>query len=246
MVKPKKNIFTENIDKRIWRTIRKQNLIDSGDKIMVALSGGKDSMILLETLTELAKRLPFKLEILATHIYITNIGYKTDLDYLQKFCDSRGVKFISHKFEIDLDENSKKTKCFICSWNRRKALFELCKNHGCNKLALGHHMDDAVETLFLNMVYQGSICAMPFSLEMFGGVLNIIRPLLEMSEEELKKYAEIREYRKEVKQCPYEATKRQEIKLLVKQLNLLYKNARKNIFRSGDNIFPDYLPHWNK
>lgn len=235
-----------NIKRRIWRTTRKQKLIAEKDKIMVALSGGKDSMILLEALAELVQRLPFKVELVAVHIYITNIGYETDIEYLQAYCDSLNVEFISDHFEIDLKEDSKKTKCFICSWNRRKALFERSKELGCNKLALGHHMDDAVETLFLNMLYQGTITSMPFSIKMFKGQLQLIRPLLEMTEQEMKKFADLKGYKKEVKRCPFESTKREEMKKLIGGLNDLYKNARKNIFRSMDNICPEYLPHWEK
>lgn len=237
--------YISNTNKKIGRTIKKQNLLNENDKILVALSGGKDSMILLDALADRRNHLPFKIEIIAAHVLIPTIGYKTDTNYLKQFCEEREVKFILKEFEIELDPESKKSECFICSWSRRKALFELTKELGCNKLAFGHHMDDAIETLFMNMMYHGSISSLPFQLEMFKGRVKVIRPLLEMTEDELIKYAAIADYKKELKNCPFENTKRLEIKNIVKQFNDIHRIARKNIFRSMDNMYSDYLPHWS-
>ncbi len=238
--------FTSNLKKRIWRSIRKQKLVSEGDKIMVALSGGKDSLVLLETLAAHSKRLPFKIDIVACHVLIENMGYQTDIDFLQAYCDSLNVEFYLEKFEIDLENQKKKSPCFICSWNRRKSLFYLTKKLDCNKLALGHHMDDAVETLFLNMIYHGSISSMPFSVDMFDGRLKIIRPMLEVPEKDLISYSILKNLPKEIKQCKYEDTKRKIIKSQLEDINKLYKNGIKNIFRSLDNIYSDYLPHFEK
>ncbi len=238
--------FTSNLKKRIWRTIRKQNLISEGDKIMVALSGGKDSLVLLETLAAHSKRLPFKIDISACHVLIENMGYQTNVAFLQEYCDSLNVEFYLEKFEIDLEHQKKKSPCFICSWNRRKSLFNLTNKLVCNKLALGHHMDDAVETLFLNMIYHGSISSMPFSVDMFDGRLNLIRPMLEIAEKDLVMFSDLKKFPKEIKQCKYEDTKRKTIKSQLESIDALYKNGIKNIFRSLDNIYPDYLPHFEK
>lgn len=240
------NKYIHNFNKRVGRTLGKQKMLDKGDKVLVALSGGKDSMILLDILAESQKHLPFEIEIFACHIYIDNIGYKTDIEYIDNFCANLNVKFIVKQFQIDMSDNSKKSECFICSWNRRKALFELTKELGCNKLAFGHHMDDALQTMFLNLMYHGSISSMPFKLKMFDGRVEVIRPLLEISEKELIKYAEIKDYKKEVKRCEYENTKRNELKEIINGLEQMYPIAKKNMFRAMDNIYQEYLPHWEK
>lgn len=237
--------YISNLNRKVGRTMIKQNLIHENDKILIALSGGKDSMILLDVLAERRRHFPFKLEIYAAHILIPTIGYKTDVNYLNNFCEERGINFILKEFEIELYKENKKSECFICSWNRRKALFQIAKELGCNKLAFGHHMDDAIETLLMNMMYHGSVSSLPFQLEMFKGEMQVIRPLLEISEEELIKYAQISGYKKELKSCPFENTKRQEIKKIIEQLNGIHRIAKKNIFRSMDKVFYDYLPHWN-
>jgi tRNA 2-thiocytidine biosynthesis protein TtcA len=240
------NKLINNLGLRVGRTIVKHKLILDGDTVLVALSGGKDSMVLLEILAERKKHFPFKFELIASQINIMNIGYNTYVQYLEDFCKSLNVKFIPKEFEIDLSQKNKKTECFLCSWHRRKALFELTKELGCNKLAFGHHMNDAIETLFMNMIYHGSISSMPFNIEMLDGRINLIRPLLEISEIELKEYAELKQYKKEVNICPFANNKRLEMKQLIHQISEIRKVGPKNIFRSMDNIYNEYLPHWEK
>jgi tRNA 2-thiocytidine biosynthesis protein TtcA len=238
------NKFINTVNVRIGRTIVKQKLISEGDKVLVALSGGKDSMILLDVLSNRKRHFPFKFELVASHIFIKNMGYKTELDYLKKFCNEINVPLIIKEFDIDLSQNNKKSECFVCSWHRRKALFELTKELGCNKLAFGHHMNDAVETLFMNMIYHGAISAMPFSVDMLDGRIKLIRPLLEICEDELIEYARLKEYKKELKTCPFSNSNRQKIKELIKSTSEIRNVATKNIFRSMDNIYTEYLPHW--
>jgi tRNA(Ile)-lysidine synthase TilS/MesJ len=235
-----------NIKKRIQRTIGKQGLLKENDKVLIALSGGKDSLILLESLAECKKHLPFKVDFYACHVLIENIGYETDIEYLSKYCQLNGVKFILKKFKIELDSNTKKSVCFICSWNRRRTLFELTKELGCNKLAFGHHMDDALQTLFMNMVYHGSISSLPYSFNMFENRIEVIRPLLDIAEEDLLKYAEDKGYISEIKKCIYENSKRKEIGNLINEIAARHNVAKKNMFRSMSNIYQDYLPQWKK
>ncbi len=234
--------YTENIKRHIWRTIRKQELLRKGDRLMVALSGGKDSMVLLEAIADHAKRLPFKIEVLAVHVFIEKIGYQTDLNYLENFCRDLNVPFVVVRPEFESKSSVEKSMCFLCSWHRRKAFFTINREQGFNKLAFGHHMDDAIETLFMNMIYHGSISSMPYQFNMFDGRLTVIRPMLEVSEQELELYALERNFKKEVKSCPYENSKRKVLKGKIDWMSDNSKNARKNIFRSMENIFTEYLP----
>ena len=232
----------ENIRKRIGRTIYKQNLLQEGDRILIGLSGGKDSFVLLDSLVDRKKYLPFAIEVIATHIHINNIGYQSDLDYLQKLCDERGVDFHPIDFEIEITDKTERSMCFYCSWNRRKTLFKLTQLHNCNKLALGHHMDDAVETMLMNQLFHSSISSMPYKFSMFEERIEVIRPLLDLRDFETKKYASALNYQHQLKDCPYTNTKRESVRKLIKSMEKMNKVAVKNIFRSPNKIFNEYLP----
>jgi len=233
----------KKVNKKVGRAIQKYQLIDEGDRILVGLSGGKDSMVLLETLAGRLKFHPLKYELAAIHISLKSQPYSIDLDYLESFAQSINVQFIHKIIDIDLFEQKTNNPCFVCSWNRRKALFEAAQELGYSKLALGHHMDDAIETLLMNMAFQSSISSMPPKLQMFNGKLNIIRPLSLLTEEEVKRFAEIKNFRKEIKLCEFEKdSKRKDIKKLITQLSDLNPQIRSNIFASMTNIQEEYLP----
>ncbi len=233
----------EKISRKVGKAINEFRLIEDGDRVLVGLSGGKDSMILLEALASRKKHLPFAFELFAIHVSASNIGYKMDTEYLNRFCSSLEVPLYLEEIEVDLSVDSSKTPCFICSWTRRKTIFNKSKELNCNKVALGHHKDDAIQTMLMNLIYHGSISSLPQKLDMFSGRIQLIRPLLMIPENELSYYANMRSFKKHEKSCPYDdSTRRDTIKSLIKDMDKLNKNSRKNIFRSMDNIFPDYLP----
>lgn len=237
----------KKIFKKTGKIIYDYELLKPNDKVLVALSGGKDSLIMLETLAEREKSLPFKIELIAVHIHIDNVGYKTNVPFLESFCSELDVPLHVDHFDIDLDQDPKKSKCFICSWNRRKRIFELTKELKCNKLAFGHHLDDALETLFMNMMYHGSISSLPQKFSMFEGRVEVIRPLLNISEEELIKFTEIRKYPKDLKSCPHEdKTKRKKTREFIEMMHQHYDRSKLNIFRAMDNIYEEYLPKKGK
>jgi tRNA 2-thiocytidine biosynthesis protein TtcA len=233
----------QKISKKSGQTIFKHQLIEPDDRILVALSGGKDSYILLETLVDRLKHFRFHVELLAVHVHIPEAGYINDLDYMKKFCQDLNVPLVIKTISVDFTKNLKKAPCFICSWHRRKQIFNLTRELKCNKLAFGHHFDDAIQTFILNMVFHGSISSLPQKLKMFNGRIYLIRPLLEIEEALLGEYALMRGFPNEIKKCPFDKdTKRKKIARFIDDLTKLNRLAKKNIYRSMKKIYPEYLP----
>ena len=224
-------------------TMRDHSLIEEGDHLLVGLSGGKDSMILLEALAERQRAVPFDFKISAAHIEAIGIGYEINRKRLTSFCEQLGVPLHYRTIEPDLEKDPTKTACFICSWQRRKALFTLTRELNCNKLALGHHRNDAIETLLMNMIYHGSISSLPYSLSMFEGLIQLIRPMMDLDERMLEEYAELNDLVKVEKSCPHEdRTQRENIAQLLRQVEELHGSGPYNIFKSMNKIFEEYLP----
>jgi tRNA(Ile)-lysidine synthase TilS/MesJ len=213
---------------------------------MVGLSGGKDSYLLLEALADRKRHMPISFELQAVHVAIKNIGYQIDTEYMSALCQKLHVPFHLIEMEIELGSDAEKKMCFLCSWHRRKAIFNFAHDLSFNRLALGHHMDDAVQTLMMNMIYHGSISSLPVSLSMFDGRMQLIRPLLFLNEAEIVKYTQLRQYPESIKACPYDkATRRNDAKVLINSMVKMNPNALKNIFRSMSHICFEYLPDLN-
>lgn len=217
-------------------------LIDEDDKILVGLSGGKDSLCLLEFLARRSKVHVPHFTVHALHVRMENIQYETDTTYLQIFCDNLGVPLhiitTSFKSQLPTLNSSQKRKpaCFLCSWQRRKQLFNLAQELGCNKIALGHHQDDIIHTALMNLTFQGQFSTMPAYLEMEKMPLAIIRPLCLCEETDIKAYAEQQGYEKQIKQCPYEHdTQRTVVQSLFQQMQQMNKEARYSIWNALEN-----------
>ena len=231
------------VQKTVGRAINRYGLVGADDRVAVGISGGKDSIVLLETLALRRKRLPITYDIFAVHINVKNIITKIDTDYYADFCSSLGVTLVCRSIEVDLERDPKKTVCFVCSWHRRKELFNCVKELGCNRLALGHHMDDALETLLMNMTFNSSLSSMPPKLAMFGGEFDIIRPLILLNENQIRRYASIRQFPVHKSQCPYgDTTRRAEMKEIIRLLSKMNRKARYSLFNSLSNIHRERLP----
>jgi len=231
------------IEKSVGRAINTYSLIKENDRVAVALSGGKDSLVMLETVSNRRKRLPVKYDVTAVHVHVKNIGYETDLNFINRFCEELNVPLHIIETEADLERDKNKTTCFICSWLRRKELFDFVKREKCSKLAFGHHRDDAIETLLMNMISNSSLSSMPPSLSMFGGEFDLIRPLILLGEEEIRVYAQLRNYPPQVKICPHgDDTRRADAKRLLVEMEKIDKNARQNIYSAMSNLHSEYLP----
>ena len=164
-------------------------MIEEGDKILIGLSGGKDSLALVELLARRSRILKPRFSVVAAHVVMRNISYQSDTDYLRSYAESQGVPFVLYETEFDASTDTRKSPCFLCSWNRRKALFTVAKEQGCNKIALGHHMDDILETLLMNITYQGAFSTMPPRLVMKKFDMTIIRPMCLVHEADLVELA---------------------------------------------------------
>lgn len=231
------------VEDKIRKAIREYGLIKDGDKILIGLSGGKDSLALVEFLGRRSKIFNPKFQLVVAHIIMKNIPYSSDQDYLRLCAAKYDIPFILHETEFDASTDTRKSPCFLCSWTRRKALFEIAKEYQCNKIALGHHQDDILETLLMNMIHQGAFGTMPPKLTMDKFAMEIIRPLCLVSENELVKVGSILKFKKQIKNCPYESgSSRKEIKAILSQLEAINPDARYSLWSSMTHIQHDYLP----
>ena len=219
------------VNNKVAKSIVDNELINKDDKVLVAVSGGKDSLVLLEALSTLRRYDFLDYELEAIHIDVEDVPYKVSNELLEKLCVNLDVKIRFVTIEANLEETENKSPCFVCSWHRRKALFTYAEKHGFHKLAMGHHMDDAVETLLINMAYHGNISSLPAKLSMFNDAVAIIRPLILLTNKDTQEYANIRNYPKQTNSCPYEdQTKRQTARELLHQMKSIHPKATKNIF----------------
>lgn len=218
---------------QLVRAMRTYHLIDDGDRILVALSGGKDSLCLLDLLAQRQRIFMPRFSIEAIHIRMDNIDYETDTHYLEDFCRQRNVNLHVVNTSFDASTDKRKSPCFLCSWNRRKQMFNLAQEIGCNKIALGHHMDDLIHTALMNECFQGRFDTMPVFLQMKKMPLAIIRPLCLCHESDIKAYAEQEGYQKQRKLCPYEKDSyRTDIQQIFHQMESLNPEARYSIWNA--------------
>ncbi len=231
------------IERRFMKGIVDYGLIEEDDHILVGLSGGKDSLALTELLARRSRIWKPRFRIAVAHIAITNVGYRSDVDWLERFCQGLGIPFYYRESSFDASTDKRKSPCFLCSWNRRKALFTLAHELGCNKIALGHHMDDILQTLLMNLTYQGAFSAMPPKLLMKKFQMTLIRPLCLVHEDDLKELGRLRAWPQQKKGCPYEnLSGRTQMKEIFHRLEHLNPEARYSLWGAMGNIQEDLLP----
>lgn len=239
----KDKLFLDKVFRKFRKTIETYGLLSDGDRILVGLSGGKDSLALLEMLgrKKLSPNPSFSL--VALHVSMENIPYRADVDYLRQFAEKCGAEFVHVTTSFDPSTDKRKSPCFLCSWNRRKMMFTMAKEMKCNKIALGHHLDDVLQTLLMNLTFQGSFGTMPPLLKMSKFDMTIIRPMSQIDEEDIKKMALLHDYQKQEKNCPYEEdSHRSEMKELLTRLKEMNPNAANSMWNAMSNIQEEYLP----
>ena len=169
--------------------------------------------------------------------------FRSDINYLKSHCEKNGVEFVHHTTSFDMSTDSRKSPCFLCSWTRRKTMFTLAKELGCNKIALGHHQDDILQTLLMNMTFQGAIGTMPPILKMTKFDMTIIRPMCLIQESDIIQLSLNEGYISQKKKCPYEeSSSRPQMKEVIRMLESMNDMARHNLWSSMTNIQKEYLP----
>ena len=149
-MRTREQILNHQLYKQFQKALTDYSMLADGDRILIGLSGGKDSLCLLEMLARRQRIFKPKIEVEAVHVRMKNIHYELDTSYLERFASEHGVKLHIINTEFDDTKKSDKPACFLCSWHRRKALFHYAQEADFNKIALGHHMDDIIHTAMLN------------------------------------------------------------------------------------------------
>lgn len=216
------------LQKQMGDAIKDFSLIQQGDHILIGLSGGKDSLSLLDLLGERMARSNHYFTIEAMHVRMRNIHYASDTSYLQAQCDKWNIPFHVAETGFEPDRNAKRSPCFLCSWNRRKTLFNEAQRLGCNKIALGHHQDDILRTALMNLTFNGTFSTMPVRISMRKFDMTIIRPLARMTEKDLICWAQMKQYHPVDKVCPFDGvsnrTNIQQVTTALQSLNADYRN----------------------
>ena len=221
--------------RKLGEAIRKFCLIEDGDRVLIGLSGGKDSLALLDLLGEMMVRTNHKFELKAVHVRMKGVDYLTDTSYLEEQAAKWNVPLEVVAVKLEADRKPKRTPCFLCSWNRRKSLFQMAQEQGYNKIALGHHQDDIIRTALMNLSYNGTFSTMPAKLVMRKFPVAIIRPLSMMREADLTEWATMRDYKPVEKVCPYDSTtRRTSIGSVLESFEALSPDFRQSLWHALD------------
>ncbi len=180
-------------------------LIAPGDRILLGISGGKDSLALLDLLGERMLRSNHSFSLEAIHVRMRNVNYVSDVNYLKEKAARWNIPLHVVETGFEPDRNEKRTPCFLCAWHRRKVLFDEAQRRVCNKIALGHHRDDLLRTALMNLTFNGSFSTMPIRLSMRKFPITVIRPLAKIPESDLRTWAACEAYEPVQKLCPHES-----------------------------------------
>jgi len=239
------NKLSKRLHRQVGAAIIDYNMIEAGDKVMVCLSGGKDSYAMLDILLSLRERSPVKFDLVAVNLDQKQPGFPEHVlpDYLR----ARGVPF--HIEEQDTYSivtqhiESGKTMCSLCSRLRRGILYRVAGELGCTKIALGHHRDDIVVTMFMNMFFGSRLKGMPPKLVSDDGRNVVIRPLAYVNEDDLVRWAEHREF--PIIPCTLcgsqDNLQRVQIKAMIREWDKQYPGRIENIFTAMANITPSHM-----
>jgi tRNA(Ile)-lysidine synthase TilS/MesJ len=214
----------------VTRAVGEFALIDEGDRVAVAVSGGKDSRAMLDLLLRHRRRARYHYDLLALHVVGTEAGLPDLRPELEPWLDGLDVDYHFVPLALPPDEPLP-LNCFRCSWNRRKTLFTAAVGLGCGKLALGHHADDAAVTTLMNLMFNGKLETMEPHVVFFDGAVTLVRPLIYLPEKELIRYARVAGY-PDRQPCPWETeSKRAQVEAFLRRLGRQQEQVRANLWR---------------
>jgi len=226
------------------RAIHQKEMIRDGDHVLVAVSGGKDSLSLLQLLSERLKRVPIDYRITALHVdpgFGAGSGGALE-DYFKENDFSYRIVYSNIGPRAHSSEN-RENPCFLCSRLRRRILFETAGELGCSRIAMGHHKDDLIETFFLNLFYGASLSTMLPVQDFFEGRITLIRPFFMVEEGLISRYAQSMNLPEFDVGCPSAgSSKREEMKKMLSSFYRRNKKIKGNIFHALHNVRSEYLP----
>lgn len=234
------------IAKKVTKAITEHRLIEDGDRIMVGLSGGKDSWALLSVLDVLRRRAPIDFTLVAVTVDSGYEGFRHDL--IAQACEARGwecrIQHTGIGGVMDDILEASDTPCSLCARLRRGVLYRLAREAGATKIALGHHLDDFIETLLLNLFFQGSLKAMPARLVSDNGEHVVVRPLVYVTESEARQY--VKEQGLPIVGCCCPvcgdlSLQRQRAKRLIAELQVEHPDVKNSMIRALGNVAGRHL-----
>jgi tRNA 2-thiocytidine biosynthesis protein TtcA len=239
------NKLHKRLCRLVGQAIGDFNMIEDGDKVMVCVSGGKDSYALLDILMTLRERAPIHFELVAVNLDQKQPNFPATV--LPAYLEKLGVPFhIENQDTYSIVKRlipEGKTTCSLCSRLRRGILYRVADELGCNKIALGHHRDDILETFFLNMFFGGKLKGMPAKLVSDDGKHMVIRPLAYVKEEDTERYAQVRQF--PIIPCDLcgsqENLQRKQIKALMRDWEKKYPGRVESIFSALSTVVPSHL-----
>jgi tRNA 2-thiocytidine biosynthesis protein TtcA len=234
-----------HLKKWLEKAVMDYGMIAEGDRVLIGVSGGMDSMALLDLLDTPMVRVP-RFSLTAVHI---DPGFDPDsagCGVIERHLRERGCDAVLEKTNIgplSHSDYNRKNPCSLCSRHRRKRIFEIAAEKGCNQIAFAHHRDDIIETLLINLFFGREISTMVPNQSIFGGKLHIIRPLAYIREGLVKRYANERGFPVVENNCPTSRTsKRRYVKEMLDQMEIENPKVRDNIWKAMGHVKTDYIP----